>query len=989
MKQQSHHRFGKQPAPSEARLYVVILNFNHTFILMLKYCAVFSLCAATGLAADFMTGMSARAVIGQTTFTSQNSGASNTLLGGVGGIAYANNTLFVTDANRLGNVPINNRVLIFNNISHMLPSATAEIGPNTGRCPVCVQGANLALGQPDFTSINFSTTAAGMRLPTSVATDGRTLAVADTANNRVLIWKQIPSQMGQPADIVLGQPDFTTVQQVVVNQTSLRAPQGVWIQNGRIFVADTQNNRVMIWNSFPTKNNQPADLVLGQPNFTTSPNLDLTKSSLTAAANTLLNPVGVSSDGVRLIVTDLGFNRVLIWNTIPTKTQQPADIEIGQKDFTTSEFNDNNDLCVSTGADASGNPMYPSICNRTLSFPRFALSDGQRLFIADGGNDRVLIFNTIPTANAPAADVILGQPDQYNDILVTSTNDIFDPNLFQSASNVTPSPTGLAWDGTNLYVTDSLNYRVLVFTPGSSDVPGNGVVNSASQAIYAQGSITFSGTITAGNVILIQIDAPSDVQSTYYVYTVVAADTLDTITTNVTNLINQANDGAGDPNVLALAQISFESVQLIARQPGGNGNNISIAASTGTSVAKTTTTTNGATYYTQTVSGTPDITATASGSVLAGGGNAATLAPGTIISIKGANLSDNTAVAVSQPSYSPNLAPLPLQLGGVEVYIDGIRAPIQAVSPTQIDVQVPFELIDTNSSSLYVRTLRNSGAVTVTTSVPLQVSQQAPGIYAEAGPEPRKGTAVHYSSYATGVISVDGSAQATDIVTVTIENRPYNYTVLATDTLNTIRDALVALINANGDEKVVAAPSGSFTRIVLRAKVPGSEGNGLSISASANGGTFTSSTGVVTTGTPTETMTAINSFLCCANVAGAPVNADNPAQPGELIGIFATGLGLVGPASALASIQDGVAYSGPALNDPNSSVSSIIGGSTGNVLYAGLQVGAIGVYYVVLQLDSGLPTNPITQVTISQDIYTSNIVYIPVVSPNPANGVNP
>jgi uncharacterized protein (TIGR03437 family) len=186
----------------------------------------------------------------------------------------------------------------------------------------------------------------------------------------------------------------------------------------------------------------------------------------------------------------------------------------------------------------------------------------------------------------------------------------------------------------------------------------------------------------------------------------------------------------------------------------------------------------------------------------------------------------------------------------------------------------------------------------------------------------------------------------------------------------------------------VATPSGSFTRIIIRAKVPGSEGNGLAISASANGSSSTSSTGIVTTGTATETMTAINSNLCCANVAGAPVNSDNPALPGELIGVYATGVGLVGPQAALSSIQDGVAYSGPALNDPNSSVSSIIGGSTGNVLFAGLQPGAIGVYYVVLQLDSSLPTNPVTQITISQDIYTSNIAYIPVVSANPANNVN-
>ena len=790
---------------------------------MLKYCALFSLWAGVGLAADFMTGMAARAVIGQTTFTSQESGASNLLLGGVGGIAYGNNTLFVTDGNRLGNVPINNRVVMFNNVSRLLPGVKSEIGVNTGRCPLCAQGANLILGQPDFTSVNFATTASGMRLPTGVATDGRNLAVADTANNRVLLWRQIPTQMGQPADIVLGQKDFVTVQPVVVNQTSLRAPQGVWIQNGMLFVADTQNNRVMIWNSLPTKNNQPADIVLGQPNFTTSPNLDLTKSSLTASATTMLNPTGVSSDGSRLIVTDLGFNRVLIFNTIPTKNQQAADVVIGQKDMTTAFANDNTDLCISIGVDASNNPIYPSMCGNTLSFPRFALSDGTRLYIADGGNDRVLIFNSMPTKNGQRSDVVLGQPDEFNDIVVTSTDLTFQPNLKQSAADVTPSPTGLAWDGTNLYVTDSLNYRILVFTPADNNVPVNGVVNAASRAIYAQGSITLAGTITAGNVILIQIQQPADVQNTYYEYTVVTADTLDTITTNIANLLNSANNGAGDPNVLALPQLGFEAVQLVARSPGGNGNNITIAASTGTSVGTVTTTTNGVTVTTKTVAGVPDITANASSSTLSGGGDAATLAPGTIVSILGSNLSDTTiSTVVDKPSYSPNDPPLPLTLGGVEVYIDGMRSPILAVSPSQVDVQVPFELIDTNSSSLYVRTTHSNGTVSTTSAVGLPISSEAPGIYAGDGQDPRLAEAVHYSSYATGVVSVDGTPTPTDIVTVTIENRPYNYTVLPTDTLFTIRDALVALINSNSDEKVLAAPSGSFTRIVLRARVPGS-----------------------------------------------------------------------------------------------------------------------------------------------------------------------
>jgi uncharacterized protein (TIGR03437 family) len=606
--------------------------------------------------------------------------------------------------------------------------------------------------------------------------------------------------------------------------------------------------------------------------------------------------------------------------------------------------------------------------------------------------------------NGASADVVLGQPDQYADVLVTSTNDTFDPNLAQSASYATPSPTGLAWDGTNLYVTDSLNFRVLIFTPENATVPVNGVVNAASQALYSQGTITFTGSITAGDCLLITIGNPFELNPAWYQYTVLSGDTLDSITTNVANLINGvgplnggncvaagtvANLPGGDPNVYAVPEVDFDLVKLVARGPGVIGNNITIASTTGTTITTTSTITNNVTIVTETTSGTSTLTASASASTLTGGGNASILAPGTIISIEGSDLSDNSVTTPADSlSPNPNDAPAPLELGGVEVYIDGIRAPLLMVSPNQIDVQVPFELVDTNSSSLYVRTLHNNGTVSVTTAVGLQISGVgAPGVYAAAGPEPRQVNATHYSSYPTGVISVDGTPTAADMVTVSIEDRQYNYTVTSTDTLNTIRDALVALINSNGDEKVIATASGSFTRIILRGKVPGSAYNGLVIAASVVGETTTNATtGVVSTSSPTETMTAINSSLCCANVAGAPVTTDNPANPGEMVVVFATGLGLVGPAPATAAIQDGVAYNGPTLNDPTSPVSSLIGGSTANVLFGGLQVGAIGVYQVVLQLSSGLPTNPLTQLTIAQNIYTSNITTIPVFAPSPTSG---
>ncbi len=300
-------------------------------------------------AADFLTGQAARAVVGQTFFSAQVTGASNTVLGGVGGLAFANNTLFVADDNHVGLLPDNNRVLIFPvNPYYLLhiPAIDADIPPYSGRCPVCGGQALTVLGQPNFlttaggtstivTTATTPITASSMYQPTAVASDGTILAVADTSNNRILIWKSIPTTFGQPADIVLGQKDFTSVALVTVTASSLRGPQGVWIQNGKLFVADTENDRILIWNSIPTQNNQAADVVLGQPNFTTAFQVNQVNPALPTSASIMLSPTSVTSDGTRLYVADLGYNRVLIWNSIPTTNQKPADVEIGQKDMTT------------------------------------------------------------------------------------------------------------------------------------------------------------------------------------------------------------------------------------------------------------------------------------------------------------------------------------------------------------------------------------------------------------------------------------------------------------------------------------------------------------------------------------------------------------------------------------------------------------------------------------------------------------------------------
>ena len=889
---------------------------------------------------QYISGQAARLIIGQSTFTDQLPGTSEKLLGAAGGVAYARNTLLIADSSRYtGLTPQNRRIVIYRDVASKLPASAAAINENISRCPVCTArfefGFDTVLGQADFAKNEPAVSQTGMRLPTAVATDGTSMVVADTENNRVLIWRNIPTSNNAPADIVLGQDSFTTVRQPVrVDNKSFRGPQGVWIQDGRLYVADTQNHRVMVWNSIPTQNNQAANFVLGQKDFNSAPEPDLTKLDQTARPDNLLNPTSVTSDGRRLYVSDLGYNRVLIWNSIPTQTAQPADLVVGQPDMNTGVSNNSTKLCAATGQkDTNGNDIYPFRCGATLDFPRFVLSDGQRLYISDGGNDRVLVFNSIPTANGATADVVLGQPDMTSNIL-TSIDDLFTPNFVRSAADVIPAPASLAWDGQNLYVADPTDRRVLVFTPESPDVARDGVRNAASLRIYALSILTFTSAPKENDEVTVKI---ADKE---YKYKAAKDDKIEQV---IRGLVAAINAGAGDPNILAVANVPFNSIALSARVPGDPGFAVEISAtpSTGAQITLTLSDSNPTTQSSQRI------------------------APGTVVTIFGKDLSATTTATPVDATQ------LPYELGGVQVYFDGIRAPIVSVSPTQVTAQVPYDVFDTTSISAWVRTRRADGSVKVTTAVAIPIAQSNPGVFAESGDEPRRAIAFHGSSTATISIAVDGTITENNTATITIEDRSYTYTVKKADTLAIVRDALIQLINDNPEEKLRAESGAAFPRVVLRAKEPGEAGNGIPVSTKTNEGA-------------SVLLSASRATTCCANTAFAPITEDNPALPGETIIVYATGLGLVGPETAKGSLQTGSAYFGPKNNDPFEFVSSLVGGRTANVIAAGVKVGGIGIYEVVLELNPDLPTNPQTQLTIAQNIYTSNIVTIPVFNPNPA-----
>jgi hypothetical protein len=212
---------------------------------------------------------------------------------------------------------------------------------------------------------------------------GQRLILADTFNNRVLIWFNVPeSGSVGVADRVLGQANMFTCEanddggdgtsDDKPSNKTLFQPFSVWSDGVKLVVADTGNNRVLVWNDIrDVVNFQPADSLIGQENFeSAAPNAGQAAPS----AATLSEPrsVDVSAAG-ELAVTDTGNGRVLIWTEIPSSDGDPsARFVVGRPDFTNVEA-----LPLSA---------------KSLSFPVGARFHDRTLIVNDETGNRVMIW---------------------------------------------------------------------------------------------------------------------------------------------------------------------------------------------------------------------------------------------------------------------------------------------------------------------------------------------------------------------------------------------------------------------------------------------------------------------------------------------------------------------------------------------------------------------------------------------------------------------
>jgi len=173
---------------------------------------------------------------------------------------------------------------------------------------------------------------------------------------------------------------------------------------------------------------------------------------------------------------------------------------------------------------------------------------------------------------------------------------------------------------------------------------------------------------------------------------------------------------------------------LITAQYGGDNFYESAAASASITI-------------TSTAGGPPTI-----GGLLNGASFTAAFAPGGVLSVFGTQLAPATG--------SARTLPLPDKLAGVSATINGVAAPFYYVSPTQLNLQIPYEATANSTATLMVD---NNGQ---TAGVTFRVSAIAPGIFTYLT-GPNLGAPVPYNTGARGqevVVYVGGAGAVSPAV---------------------------------------------------------------------------------------------------------------------------------------------------------------------------------------------------------------------------------
>lgn len=304
------------------------------------------------------------------------------------------------------------------------------------------------LGQPDFATMDGGFSETQMESPRALAYDpsGKRLFVSDRGNNRVTVYDVAAITDGEAAIGVLGQPGFAEPL-ADTSQSGMDGPRGLVYDDAgkRLFVSDSGNNRVLVFDAAEITNGENALNVLGQPDFVSSGSSD--------AQDGMSSPDALGFDPARnrLFVAQKAAlsGRLHIYDVASISDGEPAVNVLGAPDFA-SELE----------------PQSPAALGFFDAQYAIAFDPGtDRLYVPQASFNRVSIFDASSISDGEEAVDLLGQ---YGDTAFPSA---LNPRFDKFFPNNGPNRFGLygsvdvALDAAHhrLFVLENLNGRVLVY----------------------------------------------------------------------------------------------------------------------------------------------------------------------------------------------------------------------------------------------------------------------------------------------------------------------------------------------------------------------------------------------------------------------------------------------------------------------------------------------------------------------------------------------
>lgn len=283
-----------------------------------------------------------------------------------------------------------------------------------------------------------SADASTLHYPSGVWSNGKCLIVADAWNHRVLIWHTFPTNHGQTADVVLGQPNFTSNKPNVAgvgatpDSRSLNWPYGVTVFDDQLFIADTGNRRVLVFDDIPKTSYQEASHVIGKESFK---DRDFNQQNPIWPYSVKLNEKGY------LAITDTQYYRVLVWKDWKTAFSKKADVIFGQSNF------------QNNGQNQFG--LYPKANTLNWCYDSHFYKKG--IIIVDTGNSRLLWFPDIPEENNSSALGVVGKPN------FTTGSEFSDTQIGTYKSLYWPFSISIDSKHGLIYVADTGNHRLVIY----------------------------------------------------------------------------------------------------------------------------------------------------------------------------------------------------------------------------------------------------------------------------------------------------------------------------------------------------------------------------------------------------------------------------------------------------------------------------------------------------------------------------------------------